>query len=73
MANIKRASAWQMLLAFLFISHYVLHTETVVENTLSQAEILGSDLKKLIVCEELKALLKAELLRGNKAECFIRA
>ena len=38
--------------------HHGTHTQAVVEYALAQAQILGRDLKKLVVGEELKALLE---------------
>lgn len=58
---------------FLSVAHHGLHAQAVVEYALAQAQILGCDLKKLVVGEELKALLKTHLSGRDKAQRLVGA
>ena len=55
----------------LSIFHDVLHSQAVVEDALAQAEVLRRDFKQLVIGEKLKALLKTELSRRDKAQRLI--
>ena len=50
-------------LYILFIAFKLFHSTTMIEDSLTKSESLGGYLKELIICKELKALLKA-CLRG---------
>ena len=57
----------------LSVAHDGLHSQTVVEDALAQAQILRRDLKKLVIGEEFEALLKAELSGRDEAQSLVRA
>ena len=44
----------------------------MIEDALSQAQILGGDLQQFIVRKEFKTLLKGELFGRNKAKRLVR-
>ena len=50
----------------LFVSVFAFKSELCIQNTLSQAQALRSDLQKLIIGKELYARLKAELYRRHQ-------
>ena len=50
-----------------------LHAQLFVEDRLADAQVLGRDLKQLVVGEELEALLQAHLLGRDKAQRVVRA
>lgn len=49
----------------LFVSVFAFKSELCIQNTLSKAQALRSDLQKLIIGKELYARLKAELYRRH--------
>lgn len=70
----KRADGYQLFLNILsFVLHHGTHAQTVVKDALAQTQVLGSDLKKLIVGEKLKALLKTELSGRDEAQSLVGA
>ena len=50
---------------------YGLHSPVVVEDALAQAKGLRRDLQKLVVGEELQALLQAHLPGGDEAQRLV--
>ena len=61
------------LLQNLFVAVGGLHAQLFVEDRLADAQVLGRDLKQLVVGEELEALLQAHLLGRDKAQRVVRA
>ena len=66
--GISAVASLSALLQNLFVAVGGLHAQLFVEDRLADAQVLGRDLKQLVVGEELEALLQAHLLGRNKAQ-----
>ena len=55
------------------VAHQRFHPQAVIQNTLSQPQVLRGHFQQLIICEELQALLETEGARRNQPQRLVRA
>ena len=61
-----------MQIVFLSVAHQCLHALFVIQNAFSKAEVLRSDLQKLVICQKLQALFQTQSSGRNQTKSLVR-
>ena len=62
-----------MQIVFLSVAHQCLHALFVIQNAFSKAEVLRSDLQKLVICQKLQALFQTQSSGRNQTKSLVAA